>query len=41
MEVFGIGREVEKAREDLALDGGLGDLVLSAEAVGGISVCAA
>src|SRR6266403_5996042 len=36
VEVFGVGRKVEKAGEDLALDGGLGDLVLRADAVGGI-----
>ena len=36
MQVFGIGRKVEKAGEDLALDGGLGDLVLGADAVGGV-----
>src|SRR6267143_2714589 len=35
VQVFGIGRQVEKAGEDLALDGGLGDLVLRADAVGG------
>src|SRR5882672_36443 len=28
VQVFGVGRQVEKAGEDLALDGGLGDLVL-------------
>jgi len=31
VEVFGIGREVEKAGKDLALNG-LGDLVLRADA---------
>ena len=36
VEVFGVGRQVKKAGEDLALDGGLGDLVLSADAVGGV-----
>ena len=36
MEVFGIGRHVEEAGEDLALHGGLGDLVLGADAVGGV-----
>src|SRR5881296_1600879 len=36
VEVFGVGRQVEEAGEDLALHGGLGDLVLRADAVGGI-----
>src|SRR5882762_5995921 len=36
VEVLGVWREVEKAGEDLALDGGLGDLVLRADAVGGV-----
>src|SRR3989449_3308435 len=36
VEVFGVGRQVEKAGEDLALHGGLGDLVLRADAVGGV-----
>src|SRR6266403_231105 len=36
VEVFGVGRQVQKAGADLALDGGLGDLVLGADAVGGI-----
>src|SRR6266850_1363105 len=36
VQVFGVGRQVEKAGEDLALDGGLGDLVLRADAVGGV-----
>jgi len=36
VKVFGVGCQVEKAGEDLALDGGLGDLVLSADAVGGV-----
>src|SRR5213083_974729 len=36
VEVFGVGRQVEEAGEDLALDGGLGDLVLRADAVGGV-----
>src|SRR5439155_13270356 len=36
VKVFGVGCQVEKAGEDLALDGGLGDLVLRADAVGGV-----
>src|SRR5882672_2811551 len=41
VEVFGVGRQVEEAGEDFALHGGLGDLVLSADAVGGVVACAA
>src|SRR5205823_13392605 len=36
VKVFGVGREVEEAREDLALHGWLGDLVLGADVGGGV-----
>ncbi len=36
MQVFGVGCQVEKTGEDLAMDGRLRDLVLGADAVGGV-----
>src|SRR5260221_11603096 len=38
VEVFGVGREVEKTGEDLALGGGLGDVVDRVDLVGGVVV---